>query len=95
MKIATTLIVAASFATIYPAFADSSTPQDSGIGYSSAATSQIGSPARGKTRAEVYAELIQAQKDGLIPSSKSDYPPSEATIRRNRELYQLGRVPAN
>ncbi|MCA8023587.1 DUF4148 domain-containing protein [Burkholderia metallica] len=95
MKIATVLIVVASFSTIYPAFADSSASQDSGIGNSSAANSQSGNSARVKTRAEVYAELIQAQKDGLIPISKSDYPPSETTIRRNRELYRLGRASAN
>ncbi|WP_080353744.1 DUF4148 domain-containing protein [Burkholderia cenocepacia] len=95
MKIATILIAVASFATIYPAFADSGMSQDSGVGYSSAANSQSGNPVRGKTRAEVYAELIQAKKDGLIPSSKSDYPPSEATIQRNRELYRLGRFSSN
>ncbi|ERJ34024.1 hypothetical protein L810_3578 [Burkholderia sp. AU4i] len=57
--------------------------------------SQSGNPVRGKTRAEVYAELIQAQKDGLIPSGKADYPPSQATIQRNRELYQLRRASVN
>ncbi|MGV7246633.1 DUF4148 domain-containing protein [Caballeronia sp. M23-90] len=43
----------------------------------------------GKTRAEVYSELIQAQRDGIVPSNKTDYPPSQRTIERNRELYSV------
>nr|WP_310678379.1 hypothetical protein [Burkholderia multivorans] len=37
----------------------------------------------------VIQELIQAYHDGLLPTSKHDYPPSEATIARNKELHQL------
>ncbi|WP_063532639.1 DUF4148 domain-containing protein [Burkholderia sp. MSMB1589WGS] len=39
---------------------------------------------QGKTRAQVRAELIQAYRDGVIPTSDGDYPPSQATIDANR-----------
>ncbi|WP_350357428.1 DUF4148 domain-containing protein [Paraburkholderia fungorum] len=44
---------------------------------------------RGKTREEVRDELAQAYQDGLLPFRKNDYPPSAATIRRNKELYAV------
>lgn len=44
----------------------------------------------GLTRAEVRAQLVQAQAEGLVPAPKNDYPPSAATIARNHELYALG-----
>ncbi|ABX19940.1 hypothetical protein BMULJ_06275 (plasmid) [Burkholderia multivorans ATCC 17616] len=54
------------------------------------ATAQIeNTVSRGKTREQVQQELIQAYHDGLLPTSKHDYPPSEATIARNKELHQL------
>jgi hypothetical protein len=43
----------------------------------------------GLTHAEVMAQLQQAQAEGLVPSYHSDYPPSEATIARNREIYAI------
>ncbi|CAD6561534.1 hypothetical protein LMG28727_07466 [Paraburkholderia kirstenboschensis] len=43
----------------------------------------------GKTRADVRAELIEAQRDGLVPTPKYDYPPSEAAIERNKALYAI------
>ena len=43
----------------------------------------------GLTRAEVRAQLIQAEADGLIPAGKTDYPPSAETIARNKELYAI------
>lgn len=43
----------------------------------------------GKTRTEVRAELVEAQRDGLVPAPKYDYPPSEAAIERNKELYAI------
>jgi len=42
----------------------------------------------GKTRAEVYAKLVQAQKDGILPLNRDDYPLSQQTIQRNRDLYR-------
>jgi hypothetical protein len=41
----------------------------------------------GKTRAEVRAELVQAEAQGLLPTGRNDYPPSAATINQNRALY--------
>jgi Domain of unknown function (DUF4148) len=41
----------------------------------------------GKSRAQVMAELVQAQKAGLIPTTEADYPPSDNEIRLNRERY--------
>ena len=43
----------------------------------------------GLTRAEVIAQLQQAQAEGLVPAPKYDYPPSAATVARNRELYAI------
>ncbi|MBC8745621.1 hypothetical protein OKW43_004171 [Paraburkholderia sp. WC7.3g] len=43
----------------------------------------------GLTRAEVIAQLQQAQAEGLVPTSKSDYPPTAAEIARNREIYAI------
>jgi Domain of unknown function (DUF4148) len=43
----------------------------------------------GKTREQVRQELIQAQRDGLLPTSKTDYPPSPELIARNRALYEV------
>ncbi|RDK04631.1 DUF4148 domain-containing protein [Paraburkholderia lacunae] len=39
---------------------------------------------QGKTREQVVQELIQARRDGLVPAGHADYPPSQATIERNR-----------
>ncbi|ELW9450946.1 DUF4148 domain-containing protein [Burkholderia cenocepacia] len=41
------------------------------------------------TRADVRADLIQAERDGTLPTSNWDYPPSTQTIARNRELYAI------
>ncbi|MFP3552204.1 DUF4148 domain-containing protein [Paraburkholderia sp. SIMBA_049] len=41
------------------------------------------------TRAEVRAQLIQAEKDGIVPVDKHDYPPGPETIARNKALYAL------
>jgi hypothetical protein len=43
----------------------------------------------GVTRAEVMAQLQQAQAEGLVPTRSSDYPPADATIARNREIYAI------
>jgi hypothetical protein len=43
----------------------------------------------GLTRADVIAQLQQAQAEGLVPAPRNDYPPSAATIARNREIYAI------
>jgi uncharacterized protein DUF4148 len=45
--------------------------------------------APGLTRAEVRAQLVQAEADGLVPLHKTDYPPSPTTIARNKQLYAI------
>ncbi|MFM0033964.1 DUF4148 domain-containing protein [Paraburkholderia strydomiana] len=45
-------------------------------------------PATGKTREQVVQELIQARRDGYIPAGNIDYPPSSATIARNRSRFE-------
>lgn len=42
----------------------------------------------GKTRAQVRAELLQAQRAGMVPMQKNDYPPSATTIARNRARFE-------
>lgn len=41
----------------------------------------------GKTRAQVYAEMEQAERDGLIPIRHNDYPPSARAIESNRVRF--------
>ncbi|NTZ10791.1 DUF4148 domain-containing protein [Burkholderia metallica] len=41
------------------------------------------------TRADVRADLVRAERDGTLPTSNWDYPPSTQTIARNRELYAI------
>lgn len=45
--------------------------------------------AQGKTRAQVNQELVQAQHDGIIPHSKTQYPASAERIARNKELHAI------
>ncbi|WP_323123028.1 DUF4148 domain-containing protein [Burkholderia alba] len=42
---------------------------------------------QGKTRAEVRAELIQAYRDGTIPTTDGNYPPDQPTIDINRARF--------
>ncbi|TDY21825.1 uncharacterized protein DUF4148 [Paraburkholderia sp. BL6665CI2N2] len=43
----------------------------------------------GLTRADVTAQLKQAQAEGLVPSHDEEYPPTDAEIARNREFYAI------
>ncbi|RAR47690.1 uncharacterized protein DUF4148 [Paraburkholderia unamae] len=47
----------------------------------------------GKTRAEVRAELVQAERDGWIPKNSGRqraYPPDMSQTRRNQDVYDAG-----
>ena len=44
---------------------------------------------QGKTREQVHEELVQAWRDGLLPYKRYEYPPSDATIARNKQLYAI------
>ena len=67
------------------AFAQSA---DSGV----AASTSSASPNVGKTRAEVRAELVQAEAQGLLPITKNEYPPSAQEIAHNRAQYQTQHI---
>ncbi|EKS72717.1 hypothetical protein BURK_004672 [Burkholderia sp. SJ98] len=98
------MVAALSVAAAAPAFAEhaylpngiqsvqsggpSAAPDGNAQAYGGSSDGSSSAGRVGKTRAEVVAELIQAQKDGLVPTSKTDYPPSERTIQRNKELYR-------
>ncbi|HTH60717.1 MAG TPA: DUF4148 domain-containing protein [Paraburkholderia sp.] len=59
------------------------------VALSGIAAAQHPTGASGKTREQVRQELEQAYRDGLLPHKRTEYPPSEATIKRNKELYAL------
>ncbi|UEP23442.1 DUF4148 domain-containing protein [Burkholderia ambifaria] len=44
---------------------------------------------QGKTRTEVINELKQAQHDGVVPTSKTQYPPTIEMIARTKELHVI------
>ncbi|HEV3423454.1 MAG TPA: DUF4148 domain-containing protein [Paraburkholderia sp.] len=64
------------------AFAQSADP-------TGAMTPPAASANTGKTRAEVRAELVQAEAQGLLPVGENNYPPTAQQIARNREIYQI------
>ncbi|RQZ19926.1 DUF4148 domain-containing protein [Burkholderia sp. Bp9031] len=43
----------------------------------------------GKTRTEVINELKQAQHDGVVPTSKTQYPPTGDIVARNKALHGM------
>ncbi|EIF34798.1 hypothetical protein BCh11DRAFT_02605 [Burkholderia sp. Ch1-1] len=53
-----------------------------------ASASQV-AQAQAKSRAQVNQELVQAQHDGVIPNSKTQYPPSADRVARNKELHAI------
>ncbi|AET94718.1 hypothetical protein BYI23_D012080 (plasmid) [Burkholderia sp. YI23] len=42
-----------------------------------------------KSREQVRQELAQAQHDGYTPASRTQYPPTEALIARNKEIHAV------
>ncbi|BBU32332.1 hypothetical protein BTHE68_60660 (plasmid) [Burkholderia sp. THE68] len=40
-----------------------------------------------KSRQQVQQELVQAQHDGITPSTKTQYPPTDAMVARNKEVH--------
>lgn len=42
----------------------------------------------GKTRAQVRAELLEAERAGTLPVHKNEYPPSVETVARNQVRFQ-------
>lgn len=56
---------------------------------SQAAFAQSQKQTQGKTRTEVVNELKQAQHDGVVPTSKTQYPPTGEIVARNKELHGM------
>ncbi|KVH42511.1 hypothetical protein WL88_19710 [Burkholderia diffusa] len=54
-----------------------------------AAFAQTQTQTQGKTRSEVVTELKQAQHDGTVPTSKTQYPPTSEIVARNKELHGI------
>lgn len=54
-----------------------------------AGTAFAGTSQEGLTRAQVRAQLVQAERDGVIPTSDVSYPPTAAQIAQNRAEYQV------
>ncbi|AWV03327.1 hypothetical protein DM992_29100 [Burkholderia sp. JP2-270] len=44
---------------------------------------------QGKTRTQVVDELKQAQHDGVVPTGKTQYPPTAEMVARNKELHGI------
>jgi len=78
-------VIGAMFTFGQAAFAQSADP-------SVAAALPSASPDAGATRAEVRAELVQAEAQGLLPTSNNDYPPTPEMIARNRAEYQTRHI---
>ncbi|WP_175715979.1 DUF4148 domain-containing protein [Burkholderia ambifaria] len=84
----TTIAAILCFVTCFPlaASADVVDAVDAGCAAAGMVTS-------GKTRAEVRAELVQAERDGWIPTHsrrQRTYPPDMAQARRNRDVRDAG-----
>jgi hypothetical protein len=47
------------------------------------------SSSTGLTRAQVREQIVQAERDGTIPTTDADYPPSSEEIARNKAVYEL------
>ena len=89
IKLSVTLM-AVFFATSAFADADNVYPKSAVPTQASAGDMvQAQRPAREKTREQVRQELIGAERAGLVPSPKGDYPPSQATIARNQAHFRI------
>ncbi|WP_246797385.1 DUF4148 domain-containing protein [Burkholderia perseverans] len=50
-------------------------------------------PVPEKTHAQVVAELVQAYRDGTIPTTDGDYPAGDQTVQMNRARFQAAPPP--
>ncbi|CAD6557381.1 hypothetical protein LMG28727_06358 [Paraburkholderia kirstenboschensis] len=82
--------VLVSLCVATPAFADAehSCPQSTNPAQTSVGDmSQVQRPASEKTRGMVRQELIEAERAGLVPAPKHDYPPSQVAIEHNQKRF--------
>lgn len=54
-----------------------------------AAFAQTQTQTQGKTRTQVVNELKQAQHEGVVPTGKTQYPPTGEMVARNKELHGI------
>ncbi|KML59795.1 DUF4148 domain-containing protein [Burkholderia cepacia] len=54
-----------------------------------AAFAQSQTQTQGKTRTQVVNELKQAQHEGVVPTGKTQYPPTGEMVARNKELHGI------
>jgi hypothetical protein len=83
-------LMAVFFATSALADADHAYPK-SAISTQTSAGDRVQTqrPAGEKTREQVRQELIEAERAGLVPAPRGDYPPSRATIARNQARFRM------
>ena len=55
--------------------------------WTGSAGSREGPSNQGKTREQTRQELVQAYKEGVLPFRRSEYPPTAASMKKNREAY--------
>ncbi|TCG07464.1 hypothetical protein BZM27_19220 [Paraburkholderia steynii] len=82
--------VLVSLCVATPAFADAdqSYPQSTNPAQTSVDDmAQVQRPASEKTREMVRQELIEAERAGVVPAPKHDYPPSQVAIERNQKRF--------
>jgi hypothetical protein len=79
-KMLTAGIVVTLLAT--SAFAQSSPNDSRAAGSASGKSSTLE-----KTRAQMREELFDAESVGLVPTGRTQYPPNEATIKRNQAHF--------
>ncbi len=82
-KLAALLVTLSAAVSVSPVFAQTARTAPQSV------STQDTAPATGKTRAQVYAELVQAEKAGLIPAGNTHYPADATTIARNRIDFAL------
>ncbi|CAB3809948.1 hypothetical protein LMG28614_07173 [Paraburkholderia ultramafica] len=78
-------VATSAFADADHAYPESAIPVQASAGD----MAQAQQPAPEKTRAQVRQELIEAERAGLVPSPKNDYPPSQAAIERNKARFRV------
>ena len=64
----------------------------SALVFAGSTNAEAATSSQGKTRAQVRAELTQAEEAGLVPAGKTDYPPSHNTIARNKINFQKAKA---
>ncbi len=83
-KLAALLVTLSAAVSVSPVFAQTAQTAPQSV------STQDAAPAMGKTRAQVYAELIQAKAAGLAPADNDDYPPAQ---QRSGAIASISRWP--